>query len=121
MGKDDKEVESRADAVLNGGDVITDLNKALEILYKMRPHTGGLGVPIHLIKMSAKTLSKPVKEIDKSKPLPCPFCGGKVDIYKWIMSTYWSLECRTAGCFISFQNRFESKEIALELWNKRAI
>ena len=57
-----------------------------------------------------------------NKLLPCPFCNSKdIIVYKWQMSSFWSVECSGEGCPMSYvlRNLFESEEKAISFWNVR--
>ena len=56
------------------------------------------------------------------KLLPCPFCGGQVDLFSWSQTPLnyeYGIECRE--CQMLFQvNRYGStKEDVVSLWNTR--
>jgi len=48
---------------------------------------------------------------------PCPFCGAKAFVGIESMSSYWSIGC--TECFCHFDRYFETKEIAIKVWNIR--
>lgn len=48
---------------------------------------------------------------------PCPFCGSEACVGVEGMTTYWSVGCRKCFCF--FARYFNTKEEAIEKWNKR--
>lgn len=54
---------------------------------------------------------------------PCPFCGeDEVIVYKWGMSSYWTVSCENEECPMNsaLENRFESKDDAISFWNTRS-
>ena len=58
------------------------------------------------------------------KLLPCPFCGGEVDLYSWSQTPLnyeYGIECRE--CQMLFQvNRYGStREDVINLWNTRKL
>lgn len=59
---------------------------------------------------------------DTEKLLPCPFCGGKADIYvegKIILDRYkkcYSVYCKDCCCTTQYE---ENKQDAIKDWNKR--
>ena len=54
-----------------------------------------------------------------SKLKPCPFCGGEAEMSKWKCGYYVS--CIESDCFVCPETGdFESREEAIEAWNKRA-
>jgi hypothetical protein len=71
--------------------------------------------------------------MDKDELLPCPFCGGKVDLEpptkSWHeqhgLRNWWGVACRNTinlggSCAIQ-QIPSASKEAAIERWNRRAL
>lgn len=59
---------------------------------------------------------------------PCPFCGGKADIWKkqypngyidgvWKTRTTWVADCSVCDCVCS--EIFKTKKEAIEAWNRR--
>lgn len=59
---------------------------------------------------------------------PCPFCGATADVECGIdyhyttgkLMDYWEVQCSQVACFV-FGPRRESKEQAVEAWNKRHL
>lgn len=53
------------------------------------------------------------------KLIPCPFCGNKdvhLNIEPW--SGFWFVECNVYACNRTSVPMFETKEEAIEAWNK---
>ena len=50
----------------------------------------------------------------------CPFCGGKADVYRDILSSYRVACLKVVECSGGQVRWFESKGEAIEAWNKRA-
>ena len=48
---------------------------------------------------------------------PCPFCGGKGNIFFHPYDGYWCAECAICPCKI--KSFFLTEEDAIEAWNKR--
>lgn len=56
------------------------------------------------------------------KLLKCPFCSSdKVRVYRWSMSSYWSVSCGDNKCPMNhvLDNLFETEEAATIFWNTR--
>lgn len=65
-----------------------------------------------------------MKEI---KLKPCPFCGNEnptlAEIRSWVVGNFvWFVGCENEGCYFgdSLGETFDSKEEAIEAWNKRS-
>jgi hypothetical protein len=67
-------------------------------------------IKAHLLSELPKHFELTLKE---QELLPCPFCGGRGDAAK---DAYWSVRCDDCECESGW---FESKEEAIEAWNKR--
>ena len=55
--------------------------------------------------------------------LHCPFCGEEpeIDNYKIKGIELWNVSCMNDACFVHTETGdFESKEEAIEAWNKRS-
>lgn len=53
---------------------------------------------------------------------PCPFCGGKVDVYEDfpdLCHIFYIFVCDACGMYVE-QNEWMPKEEAIEAWNRRA-
>ena len=61
------------------------------------------------------------------KLLPCPFCGGKAELYRipnnhqlvtgeWILEDIWDCGCRK--CLIGF-SALNDRDLAVKKWNTR--
>lgn len=66
--------------------------------------------------------------IDGLDAKPCPFCGDKhisvsekYETGKYFVIQGFSIGCNTVGCFAchSYARPFDTKEDAIEAWNKR--
>ena len=64
-------------------------------------------------------MSKESKKEKKIELKPCPFCSSEAYVGIEGFASYWSIGCSNSNCFCDFERRFETKEIAIEKWNKR--
>lgn len=64
------------------------------------------------------------KTSDKPELKPCPFCGGEVEIVRvgggWFWKHIGVFETWDADCPIQFNRKYDTKEEAIEAWNRRA-
>ena len=51
----------------------------------------------------------------EQKLKPCPFCGGKAETYPYYFNE-WYIGCGECSCDLGV---FDTKEEAIEAWNKR--
>lgn len=57
----------------------------------------------------------------KNRLLPCPFCNGKAHIYKDEYIGTYRVQCQNTRCSCVPSTWFcETKEGAVDLWNRRA-
>jgi hypothetical protein len=52
---------------------------------------------------------------------PCPFCGKKPSIEKWLCGTVcYQIRCQSTRCLVNPRTGFMPKEEAIEAWNQRS-
>ena len=82
--------------------------------------TPGLNIFIRWIKEKTKRIQWLIDKgfIEKVDPemLPCPFCGGKVEVVNWD-GDYWT-ECSGHPC--PSRSHYRTKADATDAWNRRA-
>lgn len=55
----------------------------------------------------------------KPELLPCPFCGGKVEVFLQIRPDAWVVKCFNDGCNADCGH--ETQEEAIKQWNRRSL
>ncbi len=67
------------------------------------------------VKMEITPATKSDSEVDRSKPLPCPFCGKKPTVRHYSHGQT-AVDCTTDGCS---RGIYATEELALRAWNMR--
>ena len=53
--------------------------------------------------------------VEQQELKPCPFCGGEAETYPYYFNE-WYIGCSECSCDLGV---FDTKEEAIEAWNKR--